>query len=177
MNDGGAGYSEVLPVVDADDEPIAIIGGAIAVDASTVLLGSDHISDAVSDDDVILLDETEIGCDAYELEEDFVEDEGAARREEDDELKAHLLAIIAGPDDTLSVLLSEGDTVDLAAIHVFKKLEEVPARIIPLAEVTEQIRDLMIQRDMEVRIPEYGDRLRAEAHVKLLPGAPQPFQP
>lgn len=61
--------------------------------------------------------------------------------------------------------------------HVFKKLEEVPARIIPLAEVTEQIRDLMIQRDMEVRIPEYGDRLRAEAHVKLLPGAPQPFQP
>jgi len=61
--------------------------------------------------------------------------------------------------------------------HVFKKLEEVPARIIPLAEVTEQIRELMIQRDMEVRIPEYGDRLRAEAHVKLLPGAPQPFQP
>lgn len=61
--------------------------------------------------------------------------------------------------------------------HVFKKLEDVPARVIPMAEVTEQIRELMIQREMEVRIPEYGDRLRAEAHVKLLPGAPQPFQP
>jgi len=61
--------------------------------------------------------------------------------------------------------------------HVFKKLDDVPARVIPMAEVTEQIRELMIQREMEVRIPEYGDRLRAEAHVKLLPGAPQPFQP
>ena len=61
--------------------------------------------------------------------------------------------------------------------HVFKKLDDVPARVIPLSEVTEQIRELMIQREMEVRIPEYGDRLRAEAHVKLLPGAPQPFQP
>ena len=61
--------------------------------------------------------------------------------------------------------------------HVFKKLEDVPARVIPLAEVTEQIRELMIQREMEVRIPEYGDRLRTEARVKLQPGAPQPFQP
>ncbi len=61
--------------------------------------------------------------------------------------------------------------------HVFKKLEDVPARVIPMAEVSEQIRELMIQREMEVRIPEYGDRLRAEARVKLLPGAPQPFQP
>lgn len=61
--------------------------------------------------------------------------------------------------------------------HVFKKLEDVPARVIPLAEVSEQIREVLIQREMEVRIPEYGDRLRAEAKVKLLPGAPQPFQP
>ena len=61
--------------------------------------------------------------------------------------------------------------------HVFKKLEDVPARVIPLAEVSDQIREVLIQREMEVRIPEYGDRLRAEAHVKLLPGAPQPFQP
>ena len=61
--------------------------------------------------------------------------------------------------------------------HVFKKLEDVPARVIPLAEVSDQIREMMIQREMEVRIPEYGDRLRAEAHVKLQPGAPQPFQP
>lgn len=61
--------------------------------------------------------------------------------------------------------------------HVFKKLEDVPARVIPLAEVSEQIRELLIQREMEVRIPEYGDRLRTEARVKLLPGAPQPFQP
>jgi len=61
--------------------------------------------------------------------------------------------------------------------HVFKKLEDVPARVIPLAEVSDQIREVLIQREMEVRIPEYGDRLRAEAKVKLLPGAPQPFQP
>ena len=61
--------------------------------------------------------------------------------------------------------------------HIFKKLEDLPARVIPLAEVSDQIRELMIQREMEVRIPEYGDRLRAEAHVRLLPGAPQPFQP
>ena len=60
---------------------------------------------------------------------------------------------------------------------MFKKLEDVPARVIPLAEVSDQIREVLIQREMEVRIPEYGDRLRAEAHVKLLPGAPQPFQP
>ena len=61
--------------------------------------------------------------------------------------------------------------------HVFQRLEDLPARVIPLAEVTDQIRELMIQREMEVRIPEYGDRLRAEAKVRLLPGAPQPFQP
>ena len=61
--------------------------------------------------------------------------------------------------------------------HIFKKLEDVPARVIPLAEVSDQIREVLIQREMEVRIPEYGDRLRAEAHVKLLPGSPQPFQP
>ena len=61
--------------------------------------------------------------------------------------------------------------------HLFKKLEDVPARVIPLAEVADQIREMMVQREMDVRIPEYGDRLRAEAHVKLLPGAPQPFQP
>jgi len=61
--------------------------------------------------------------------------------------------------------------------HVFQRLEDVPARVIPLAEVSDQIRELMIQREMEVRIPEYGDRLRAEARVRLLPGAPQPFQP
>ena len=61
--------------------------------------------------------------------------------------------------------------------HLFKKLEDVPARVIPMAEVADQIREMMVQREMDVRIPEYGDRLRAEAHVKLLPGAPQPFQP
>ena len=61
--------------------------------------------------------------------------------------------------------------------HVFKKLEDVPARVIPLAEVSDQIREVLIQREMEVRIPEYGDRLRNEARVRLLPGAPQPFQP
>jgi parvulin-like peptidyl-prolyl isomerase len=61
--------------------------------------------------------------------------------------------------------------------HLFKKLEDIPARVIPMAEVADQIREMMVQREMDVRIPEYGDRLRAEAHVKLLPGAPQPFQP
>jgi hypothetical protein len=49
--------------------------------------------------------------------------------------------------------------------------------VIPLTEVADQIRELLIQREMEVRIPEYGDRLRADAKVRLLPGAPQPFQP
>jgi parvulin-like peptidyl-prolyl isomerase len=62
-------------------------------------------------------------------------------------------------------------------LHLFKKLEDVPARVIPMAEVADQIREMMIQREMEIRIPEFGDRLRAEARVKLLPGAPQPFQP
>jgi len=61
--------------------------------------------------------------------------------------------------------------------HVFQRLEDLPARVIPLTEVADQIRELMIQREMEVRIPEYGDRLRADAKVRLLPGAPQPFQP
>jgi parvulin-like peptidyl-prolyl isomerase len=61
--------------------------------------------------------------------------------------------------------------------HVFQRLEDLPARVIPLTEVADQIRELLIQREMEVRIPEYGDRLRADAKVRLLPGAPQPFQP
>lgn len=61
--------------------------------------------------------------------------------------------------------------------HVFQRLEDLPARVIPLTEVADQIRELLIQREMEVRIPEYGDRLRANAKVRLLPGSPQPFQP
>jgi peptidyl-prolyl cis-trans isomerase C len=59
--------------------------------------------------------------------------------------------------------------------HLFKKYEVIPARTIPQEEVADQIREVLLQREMEVRIPEYRDRLFSAAEVKLLPGAPRPF--
>jgi hypothetical protein len=59
--------------------------------------------------------------------------------------------------------------------HIFRKIEVVPARVIPLTEVSEQIREMLVQREMEVRIPEFADRLRNAAGVRLSRFAPRPL--
>lgn len=60
--------------------------------------------------------------------------------------------------------------------HLFKKYEVIPARLIPQEEVAGQIREMLVQREMEIRIPEYRDRLYSAAEVKVAPGAPRPYQ-
>ena len=108
-------YGEAVGVTD---ETSATMYGAIAMDS-----GNDHTSDSVSDDGCIILDETEIGEDAAELEtekDNFTEDYDVCR-EEAEEMKLHRAATVAGNDATLTVVLSIGESYDLAAIEVFKK--------------------------------------------------------
>ncbi len=59
-------------------------------------------------------------------------------------------------------------------LHLFRKIEDVPARIIPFNEVTEQIREALVQQEMDVRIPEFSDRLRTAAHVVIANPSAQP---
>jgi parvulin-like peptidyl-prolyl isomerase len=59
--------------------------------------------------------------------------------------------------------------------HIFKVIEPVPARVIPFEEVEGQIREMLVQREMEVRIPEYGDRLKTTAGIRISASAPRPM--
>ncbi len=60
-------------------------------------------------------------------------------------------------------------------LHIFKMIEPVPARVIPYEEVEGQIREMLVQREMEVRIPEYGDRLKTTAGIRISASAPRPM--
>ncbi|MSU31748.1 MAG: hypothetical protein EXS25_03615 [Pedosphaera sp.] len=59
-------------------------------------------------------------------------------------------------------------------LHLFRKIEDVPSRIIPFNEVAEQIREGLVQQEMDVRIPEFSDRLRTAAHVVIVNLSTQP---
>ncbi len=47
----------------------------------------------------------------------------------------------------------------------------------PLEEVEPQIRELIIQRELKARVPEYSDRLRKEAQLVYSTNAPRHLSP
>jgi len=81
--------------------------------------------------------------------------------------------------DTAAWTLKPGEISDIITsslgFHIFKKYEVLPPRVIPFEEVSGQIKEMLVQREMEVRIPEFADRLRAEAKVKISASAPRPL--
>ena len=53
-------------------------------------------------------------------------------------------------------------------LHLVKVLERIPSRRLPLADVEEDIRKLLVERELQQRIPEFIERLRQEAGMKRL---------
>ena len=54
-------------------------------------------------------------------------------------------------------------------LHLLLVRERVPATQQPLAEVAGDIRELLVRREQELRVPEYATRLRREAKVEIIP--------
>jgi parvulin-like peptidyl-prolyl isomerase len=59
--------------------------------------------------------------------------------------------------------------------HILKVIERVPPRTMKFDEVESEIREMLINREMEVRIPEYSDLLRRRASVVIAEDAPKPY--
>ena len=60
-----------------------------------------------------------------------------------------------------------GGPVETAmGLHLLKVLERIPARRTPLADVEEEIRRLLVERDVQQRLPEFLQRLRTEAGLR-----------
>jgi peptidyl-prolyl cis-trans isomerase C len=57
--------------------------------------------------------------------------------------------------------------------HIIKLLGRIPGKSFSFAEVESQVRELMVQREMQVRIPEYADRIKKEAGLAYSPKAPR----
>jgi parvulin-like peptidyl-prolyl isomerase len=53
-------------------------------------------------------------------------------------------------------------------LHVVKVLERIPARRLPLADVEEDIRKLLTEREVQQRVPEFIDRVRMESGLRRL---------
>lgn len=71
--------------------------------------------------------------------------------------------------ETAAFALQPGELSELVStpygVHLIQGRERIPVTNLPLAMVTADIRGLLIQREMEVRMPDYADRLRREAKV------------
>jgi hypothetical protein len=52
-------------------------------------------------------------------------------------------------------------------LHIVRLNQIIPAKTRPLPEVSEDIRELLIQRELELRIPEYAQRLKLEQKVEV----------
>ena len=78
-------------------------------------------------------------------------------------------AFSAKPGETSEVVTSK------VGFHIFRKQEVLPAKTIPFEEVSAQIRDMLVQREMEVRIPEFADLLKASSGLRLASSAPRPM--
>ena len=51
-------------------------------------------------------------------------------------------------------------------LHLVKVLERIPTRRLPLADVEDDIRKLLVERELQQRIPEFVERLRQESAMK-----------
>ncbi len=61
-----------------------------------------------------------------------------------------------------------GDPVEFAGgIGIMKVLERQPPRPIPFERVDDEIRELLVQRELQARIPEFATRIRREAGVEI----------
>lgn len=56
-------------------------------------------------------------------------------------------------------------------LHVVRIVERIPPRRIPLERVEEQIREVLVQRELPLRIPEFVNRVRREVGLEVLTGA------
>ena len=76
-----------------------------------------------------------------------------------------------------SFALKPGEISDLiktdAGLLILKLVSKTSAGKMPLEEVEPQIRELLIQRDLKARIPEYSDRLRKDAQLVYSTNAPR----
>jgi hypothetical protein len=52
-------------------------------------------------------------------------------------------------------------------LHLIRLLEKVPPRKVPLEQVENDIREVLIRREVETRIPEFAQRLRREQAVEV----------
>ena len=78
-------------------------------------------------------------------------------------------AFSAKPGETSGIVESK------VGLHLFRKIEVLPARTVPLEEVADQIREMLVQREMEVRIPEFADLLKASTGLRMAASAPRPM--
>ncbi len=89
---------------------------------------------------------------------------GGERRSVRGELAAELEAeVFRVEPGRLSGLVESG-----GALHLFRVLERIPARRMPLERVEEDIRAVLLQREAQPRIAEYLARLRRERDVEVL---------
>ena len=51
-------------------------------------------------------------------------------------------------------------------LHLVKVLERIPTRRLPMADVEDDIRKLLVERELQQRIPEFVERLRQESAMK-----------
>jgi peptidyl-prolyl cis-trans isomerase C len=63
--------------------------------------------------------------------------------------------------------------VSAFGFHIVKQIERTPARQIPYSEVSERIRDALIQQEVQKLLPEYLEGVKKEAGVEVVE-APQP---
>ncbi len=59
-------------------------------------------------------------------------------------------------------------------LHVVRIVERIPPRRIPLDRVEDQIREVLVQKELPLRIPEFLDRVRREVGLEVLAGAAKP---
>lgn len=77
--------------------------------------------------------------------------------------------------ETVATALKPGQISDIVTTqygyHIIKGIEFKPAAKLTLAEVSKDIRDLLLQKEFEKQVPEFTERLKKEAAVEFPPAA------
>lgn len=116
------------------------------------------------------------GEDFAKLAIEFSEDPVSRRRGGEYVLKRPdndpLSGAMAPEFEAMAFALEPGEVSDVIStrlgFHVMKSLQRFPAKQVPLSEVEEQVRQSLLQKEVEKALPGYGKKIKEEAGVKIL---------